>query len=113
MDATKLPDGEDIGAIKGAWQWVVFFCGLVATGAYAGRKAGKAEQAVSEVIGDVERIKAEKYCTEDDCTKCQARCQQHTWDKLLLALEKRDRDFDRKFSTICQGIAEIKAEIRK
>lgn len=111
MDASKIPDGEDLGAIKGAWQWFVFLAGLVITGAYAGRKAGQAEQAVSEVVNDVSKIKAERYCTEEDCKERQAQCQEHTWDKLLLALEKRDRDFDRKFSTICQGQQRIEQKL--
>ena len=48
-----------------------------------------------------------------DCRECQAHCQENTWNKLMLALEKRDREFDRKFSTICQGISDIKAEIKR
>lgn len=62
-----------------------------------------------------ERIKAIEvdYITNVEHEKMQAVCQRHITDALMLSMEKRDREFDRKFSQICQGIAEIKVELRK
>lgn len=78
-----------------------------------GRSVGNVEEKVIHAIEDVKILKDAEYCTKEDCRNCQTACQERTWDRLMLALEKRDREFDRKFAHICQGIGEIKAELKK
>lgn len=78
-----------------------------------GREVGKVEQIVTATAAKVEALEGSEYCTKDDCERCRTQCRESINDKLMLALEKRDREFDRKFSHICQGIAEIKAEIKR
>lgn len=89
-----------------------------------GRDSGKAEQradtafeAAKSAVDGIKKIKAEiddhEFCTIEWCEKCRVNCRESINDKLMLALEKRDREFDRKFSQICQGISEIKTELRR
>lgn len=95
------------------WKEIAVVIGFALLWFKNGREVGKVEQIVSQSAETIEEIKKKEYCTKQDCEECQERCQKHTWDRLLLALEKRDREFDRKFSHICQGIAEIKAEVKQ
>lgn len=96
---------EDVGL----WAIIFGWAGTIAAWFFrGGRKyqdhAGLLEdheERITHIEGD--------YMTAKD----QQHCQQHLTDSLLLAIEKRDREFDRKFSSICQGIGEIKAELRK
>ncbi len=60
----------------------------------------------------IQEIK-EDYISKDDLRDSQLMCQAHLWDKLMLALEKRDRDFDNKFSKICGGIQRIEEEVKR
>jgi len=115
MDPSKIPDSDQLGAAGAIWQWLVFLVGLVLTGGYAGRKVGQVESTVAEIKKD---IADEDYLPRKDfdahAAQCEAKminCQAHTWDRLLLALEKRDREFDKKFSTICSGISRVEQKV--
>ena len=83
----------------------------------SGREAGKVEQTVKHIAEETASLKRHlegvSSVTPEFCDECQKRCQERTWDRFLLAIEKRDREFDKKFSHICQGLTEIKAEIRR
>jgi hypothetical protein len=76
-----------------------------------GRRYEKIATAVDDHEKRLEVIESD-YITGKEHDKMQATCRQHITDTLLLALEKRDREFDKKFSTICQGLTEIKTEIK-
>ena len=69
---------------------------------------------VSEAVALLQsHVEESDFCTKDECERCRVQCRESIQDKLMLALEKRDREFDRKFSTICQGTTEIKTELRR
>lgn len=114
VDPTNLPNGDHVKATEGVIHWLFYLGSLVGIGWASGRKAGKAEAVALDAIKSANEMetKAASFVTQEELKAFQCRCQEHTWDKLLLALEKRDREFDRKFSAICQGISEIKAEVR-
>jgi hypothetical protein len=76
-----------------------------------GRKYEKHELTIADHEERIKVIEAD-YITGVEHDKMQLSCRQHITDTLLLALEKRDREFDKKFSTICQGLTEIKTEIK-
>lgn len=95
------------------WKEIATVLGFGALWFKSGRDVGNFEQKVLNVEKKVDAITKSEYCTKEDCESCREQCQQHTWDKFLLAIEKRDREFDRKFSQICQGITEIKSELKR
>ena len=107
------------------WEAVITLAGFGLLWWKTGKDAGKSEQAntntkerVDKLAEDMNTLETEvdlwaarEYCTPVSCKDRQDMCQQHTWDRLMLALEKRDRDFDKKFATICSGITEIKSRL--
>lgn len=111
VDPTNLPSGDHVKATEGVLHWLFYIGSLVGIGWASGRKAGKAEAIALGAVDELETLKAKGFVTRSELAASQNHCQEHTWDKLLLALEKRDREFDRKFSTICQGISEIKSKV--
>jgi hypothetical protein len=106
-----MSDVPDLETARGAWQWLVFFSGLIVTGIYAGIRVAKAENKVDKVEGELKLMHDSELLTKGEHDVLQAHCQERTWDKFMLVLEKRDRDFDRKFSQICQGISRIEDKI--
>jgi hypothetical protein len=94
-------------------EWILVAIGLGGIFIRIGRVVDKQEvQGVAiEQHGDA--LESFKEDVKNDCAKCQKVCQETTWFKLKLELSERDREFDRKFSTICQGISDIKAEIKR
>lgn len=129
MDPSKIPDSDQLGAASAIWEWLVFLVGLVLTGGYAGVKVGKLESTVAGTKEDLavakkdiasveQEIEDADYLPRKDfeahsaqCDQKMANCQAHTWDRLLLALEKRDREFDNKFSAICAGISRVEQKV--
>lgn len=99
---------------KTAWETAkgVISSGFLIAVLMAFRRVGKIEQTQKTQGDDIKELQASDFITMAGCTKEQRICQQHTQDALLLVLEKRDREFDRKFSEICRGIGEIKAEMK-
>ena len=99
------------------WKELVTICGFGLLWWKNGRAVGQIEQSFKQVADEScktkQRLDGLTIVTPDYCEECQKHCQERTWDKFLLAIEKRDREFDRKFSAICQGISEIKTEVRR
>lgn len=109
MTPVQPPNGNDFSY----WKELLTLTGFGFLWWKNGREVGKVEQTVTTTAAKVKSIEESEYCTKDECDRCRVQCRESINDKLMLALEKRDREFDRKFSHICQGISEIKAEIRK
>ena len=116
-----MPAGTDFPSY---WKELMAGAAFVLLWWKQGRDSGKTEQkadtAMEAAINAVEGVKKlkshvddQEYCSRDECERCRIQCRESINDKLMLALEKRDRDFDRKFSQICQGIAEIKSELKR
>jgi hypothetical protein len=91
-------------ALEEYWKEIAAVLGFGALWFKSGREVGNIEQ-------QIKKIADKEYCTKEDCETCRTQCQTHTWDKLLLALEKRDRDFDKKFMNICGGIQRIEQKL--
>ena len=57
------------------------------------------------------------FLTKAEAKEIQAQCVTHIWDKLMLDLEKRDRERDKqiheKISTICTALAGVQFELKQ
>lgn len=105
------------------WKWFIAGMFSVGSGIAAGiwtaasktskfvAKQESLEAEMVEVKDSIEKLQENGCFSKMQCVEQQKSCQERTWDKVMLALEKRDREFDRKFSQICQGIGEIKARL--
>jgi hypothetical protein len=93
-----------IMALEEYWKEIAAVLGFGALWFDSGRRAGNLEQKITQLAN-------KEYCTKEDCESCREQCQTHTWDKFLLAIEKRDREFDKKFMSICSGIQRIEQKL--
>lgn len=114
-----MPTGQDFPSY---WREIMAGAAFVLLWWKQGRDAGKNEQkvetameAATNAAEGVKKLKIhiddQEYCSREECDRCRVQCRESINDKLMLALEKRDREFDRKFSQICQGISEIKSAL--
>ena len=113
MDIIQPPTNEGLKNASNVWEWIVFFAGLIGLGCWTGWKASKTDSRVDAMEEKLSDIHDQEYLPRKEFDNLQKQCQEHTWDKFLLALEKRDREFDRKFAVICHGISAIKAEVKR
>jgi hypothetical protein len=94
-------------------EWILVAIGLGGIFIRVGKVVDKQDVQGEAIKRNSEELELFREDVKTDCAKCQRSCQETTWFKLKLELSERDREFDRKFSTICQGISDIKAEVKR
>lgn len=112
MMETRPLSGEEIDAIRDSVLWVkyltIFMGSSVAIWVW---RIAKFHSRVEGIAEEVHELKEAEFLPKSECGSKQGACQDNTWNKIMLALEKRDREFDKKFATICAGIARVEQKV--
>ena len=78
MDLPKAPTSENVHAVSGVWNWIVFFVGLIVSG------------------GLLEYLVSKRYVTRKEWSTHQAQCTQHLKDQFEIALLKNNERLEQR-----------------
>lgn len=90
MDMPKAPTGENVHAVSGVWNWIVFFFSLVVSG------------------GVLEYLVSKRYVTRKEWDDRQAQCTQHLKDQFEIALLKNNERLEQRMITaVSQAVRDV------
>ena len=78
MDLPKAPSQDDVHAISGAWNWIVFFFGLVVSG------------------GIIEYMLSSRYVTKKEWKEHRTQCVEHIKTEFELAVMKNNEEMEKR-----------------
>lgn len=78
MDIPKAPTNENVHAVSGLWNWIVFFFSLIVSG------------------GVLEYLVSKRYVTRKEWNERQLQCTQHLKDQFEIALLKNNERLEQR-----------------
>lgn len=82
MDIPKAPTNDNVHAVSGVWNWIVFFFSLIVSG------------------GVLEYLVSKRYVTRKEWDERQLQCTQHLKDQFEIALLKNNERLEQRMIAV-------------